>query len=86
VKLVDFGLSTKLRDSEEKIFHPCGSPGFVAPEVLSFKQPGYGLKADIFSVGAILFKLLTGHDLFKGNSTQELFINNRDLNFNPVIS
>lgn len=56
---------------------PCGSPGYVAPEVISSAQPGYGLKADVFAVGAILFKLLTGLDLFYGETAEELFENNR---------
>lgn len=37
------------------------------------------MKADIFSVGAILFRLLTGLDLFKGDTAEELFLNNQSM-------
>jgi hypothetical protein len=33
----------------------------------------------MFSIGAILYKLLTGYDLFDGESTEELFYNNKNM-------
>ncbi len=36
----------------------CGSPLYMAPEVLQLHK--YDAKADLWSVGAILFELLTG--------------------------
>ena len=35
VKLVDFGLSYQLKDENEKLSKPCGSPGYVAPEIIN---------------------------------------------------
>lgn len=52
LKIADFGLAVEL-DLENPETMCCGSPGYVAPEVLNKK--GYGLKADIFSVGVILY-------------------------------
>jgi calcium-dependent protein kinase len=37
VKLVDFGLAT-YQDLEEYLFKRCGTPGFVAPEVINAKK------------------------------------------------
>ena len=34
IRIVDFGLSTRLSDPDEKLFLRCGSPGYVAPELL----------------------------------------------------
>lgn len=52
VKIADFGLATIIEpDAMEKM--RCGSPGYVAPEVLN--NLGYNTKADIFSAGIILF-------------------------------
>jgi serine/threonine protein kinase len=53
LKIVDFGLSTLMKDGPLNM--RCGSPGYVAPEVLN--DLGYGTKADIFSAGIILYIL-----------------------------
>lgn len=44
----------------------CGTPGFVAPEILlsSGKDASYGVECDIFSAGVIFYILLTGEPLF----------------------
>jgi calcium/calmodulin-dependent protein kinase I len=34
LKIVDFGLATTLESPDEKLFLRCGSPGYIAPEVL----------------------------------------------------
>ena len=52
-KLADFGLSTTTDNID--LFRHCGTPGYVAPEVLLDKN--YNCKADIFSAGVILFSL-----------------------------
>ena len=43
-----------IRDSEQLSMR-CGSPGYVAPEILN--DLGYGTKVDIFSAGIILYIL-----------------------------
>lgn len=53
-KIIDFGLATKLAPNELEI-RRCGSPGYVAPEVL-FNE-GHSFKADVFSCGVILYYL-----------------------------
>jgi len=66
IVLADFGLATKLTKNKEKIlFKRCGTPGYVAPEVLRWKEhmPFYDFKCDVFSLGCILY-LLFFHLLF----------------------
>jgi len=53
IKLADFGLSTTIDNIN--LFRHCGTPGYVAPEVLLDKD--YDTKADIFSTGVICFSL-----------------------------
>ncbi|CAG9319146.1 unnamed protein product [Blepharisma stoltei] len=54
-KLIDFGLSC---ENTESMKLRCGSPGYVAPEIL-MKQP-YTSKVDIYSAGILLYTLLSG--------------------------
>lgn len=58
LKIADFGLAQDV-DTFPFLYPKCGTPGFVAPEILS--QSGalakYGLKCDIFSCGVILYIL-----------------------------
>lgn len=60
LKVSDFGLST-LKDQHDGLLHTtCGTPAYVAPEIINKK--GYsGDKADIWSCGVILFVLLAGY-------------------------
>jgi len=52
VKIGDFGLSTILNPEMPEITR-CGSPGYVAPEILN--KEAYNTQADIFSLGVILY-------------------------------
>ncbi|KAI4317137.1 hypothetical protein L6164_025035 [Bauhinia variegata] len=53
----------------------CGSPLYMAPEVLQFQR--YDDKADMWSVGAILFELLNGYPPFNGRNNVQLLKNIR---------
>ena len=75
IRIADFGLATFFdKDADLLKFDACGTPGFAAPEVLKFMP--YDFKADIFSVGSVLFTLLSGRYLFTGSSFQEVLKNN----------
>ncbi len=54
VKIVDFGLATVVDPRKPETLR-CGSPGYVAPEVLN--NLGYDTKVDIFSLGIVLYTL-----------------------------
>lgn len=60
IVIADFGLSTDIIFLEKILFKRCGTPGFVAPEVLNYdekKHSFYNEKCDIFSVGVIFYIL-----------------------------
>jgi serine/threonine protein kinase len=73
IKLVDFGLATPEWDTEAMSVR-CGSPGYIAPEVL--RNEKYGCKVDCFSVGVLLHILLVGRGPFRGKSTEEMLTRN----------
>ncbi|KFD62739.1 hypothetical protein M514_09197 [Trichuris suis] len=59
IKLADFGLATELNDP---LFDICGTPTYVAPEMLA--EGGYGLKVDVWAAGVILYIMLCGYPPF----------------------
>ena len=58
VKLTDFGLSKILETEEDKAFTICGTPQYLAPEVLEKK--GYDKAVDWWSLGCVMFEMLVG--------------------------
>ncbi|MGH0119331.1 UNVERIFIED_CONTAM: hypothetical protein FKN15_002134, partial [Acipenser sinensis] len=70
LKLADFGLAMEVT---EPIFTVCGTPTYVAPEILSEK--GYGLQVDMWATGVILYILLCGFPPFRSleRDQEELF-------------
>lgn len=62
--IVDFGLAV-YEDDEDYVYYQCGTPGYLAPEVLALTR-GQKLssKSDIFSVGVVMHVLMTGRYLF----------------------
>jgi serine/threonine protein kinase len=54
LKLADFGLAEYV-NQKQHLFKRCGTPGYVAPEILD--DMPYDTKVDIFSAGVILYIL-----------------------------
>lgn len=71
--IADLGLGTKI-DLEEYLFVRCGTPGFVAPEVVNIKdmKTTYGPVCDIFSLGLIFHILLIGKPPFNGKTYNDV--------------
>ncbi|TYG44019.1 hypothetical protein ES288_D11G064400v1 [Gossypium darwinii] len=72
LKIADFGLSRSL-DPGNYAQTVCGSPLYMAPEVLQFQS--YDEKVDMWSLGAILFELLNGLPPFHGRTSVQLLQN-----------
>ncbi|CAD7697601.1 unnamed protein product [Ostreobium quekettii] len=61
LKAVDFGSAKKLEAGAASIMVECGSPLYAAPEV---HEPPYGLESDVWSIGVLLYQLLSGEPPF----------------------
>ncbi|KAL8162416.1 hypothetical protein V2J09_013905 [Rumex salicifolius] len=72
LKIGDFGFARYLTP-QDLAATLCGSPLYMAPEIIQNQK--YDAKADLWSVGAILFQLVTGRPPYGGNSQLELFQN-----------
>ncbi|KAK9733956.1 hypothetical protein RND81_04G103600 [Saponaria officinalis] len=77
LKVSDFGLSTFFDgvDQQEHLLRTsCGTPHYVAPEVVSKRGQGYdGAKADIWSCGVILYVLLAGYHPFHDDNLINMY-------------
>lgn len=84
IKIADFGLACFLPDDIETspLTEKCGTPCYVAPEIL--RGEGYTSKCDMFSMGSLMFGLITGRYLFKGSDKQELLNNNKLCNLQRI--
>ena len=58
LKLGDFGLATKLEFDGEKKRTICGTPNYIAPEILEEKP--YSYSVDIWSLGVIIYTMIIG--------------------------
>ncbi|CAG9311545.1 unnamed protein product [Blepharisma stoltei] len=71
IKLIDFGLS-KVFDENEMMHTLNGTPYYIAPEVLS---GNYTYQVDCWSLGVILYIMLSGSPPFNGRNNQEILMN-----------
>ncbi|XP_061699746.1 serine/threonine-protein kinase PLK4 [Syngnathoides biaculeatus] len=62
IKIADFGLATQLKLPNEKHYTMCGTPNYIAPEVVT--RGPHGLESDVWSLGCMLFAFLTGRPPF----------------------
>lgn len=71
IVLADFGYAARLKASDAKsLTDSCGTPGYVAPEILTGKK--YGSKVDMWSCGVIIFILLGGYPPFNASDDREM--------------
>lgn len=69
IMISDFGLSKT--EESGAMATACGTPGYVAPEVLA--QKPYGKEVDVWSIGVIAYILLCGYPPFYDENDSELF-------------
>lgn len=74
LKLADFGFAKKMEMTITGTM--LGSPLFMAPEI--FRDENYTIKADIWSLGLILFEMFTGQGLYTCSSLEELIRKQED--------
>uniref|UniRef100_T1JCE3 Serine/threonine-protein kinase PLK4 n=1 Tax=Strigamia maritima TaxID=126957 RepID=T1JCE3_STRMM len=68
VKIADFGLSTQLREPDERHLTLCGTPNYISPEVAT--RSSHGLEADVWSLGCMFYTMLVGKPPFDMKGTK----------------
>ena len=83
--LTDFGLSKENIKGNHEASTLCGTPEYLAPEVIERK--GHGKAVDWWSLGCIIFEMITGQPPFLliNDKRDELFENIRNINFSVKI-
>jgi len=72
LKIIDFGFA-KLINEAEKLTDTCGTPNYVAPEVL--RGTGYDKTADIWSLGVIMYLMVRGYLPFDAHDVNVILKN-----------
>jgi serine/threonine-protein kinase len=78
IKVMDFGLAKMLADSgtkkitESNLDFAVGTPGYICPELVRGEQADH--RGDLYSVGIILFEMLSGRLPFSGGSTMDILL------------
>ncbi|XP_072927614.1 serine/threonine-protein kinase 17A-like [Hemitrygon akajei] len=72
IRIVDFGLSRRV-DSIEEIKEITGTPEYVAPEILNYEA--ISTATDMWSIGVLVYVMLTGVSPFLGDDRQTTFLN-----------
>jgi len=75
VKVGDFGLATRLSSSDEKRKTICGTPNYIAPEVIdgNKEKRGHSFEVDIWSMGVICFTTLVGKPPYESKDVKSTY-------------
>ncbi|KAF4151769.1 hypothetical protein CNMCM6936_003545 [Aspergillus lentulus] len=83
IKVGDFGLAAMIisEKDEKRRKTLCGTPNYIAPEVLDKSKGGHTQKVDIWSLGIICFAMLTGYPPFQSKTQEEIYKKVRNLTY-----
>ena len=71
IKIIDFGFGMYNPENKLQSFF-CGTPNYMPPEI-AFKKPYVGQKADLWSLGVLVYKLFCADFPFKGKNEKDLY-------------
>jgi formylglycine-generating enzyme required for sulfatase activity len=81
VRVVDFGLA-KFLESGSNTSVAVGTPVYMAPEQLT--KRGLGPWTDLYAVGVLAFRMLTGREAFADETTEQVILRKLDVRRDPV--
>ncbi|KAJ3055321.1 Cell cycle serine/threonine-protein kinase cdc5/MSD2, partial [Rhizoclosmatium hyalinum] len=78
LKIGDFGLAAILKHDGERKKTICGTPNYIAPEVLFDTSTGHSYEVDMWSLGVVLYTLLIGKPPFQTKDVKQIYKKIRD--------
>lgn len=82
LRVGDFGLATQLTDPTERKRTVCGTPNYIAPEILDGAlYGGHSFEVDIWAFGVILYTLVVGRPPFETADVKSTYKKIRENNF-----
>lgn len=78
VKVGDFGLAALIESPGERKKTICGTPNYIAPEVLFDTANGHSFEVDTWSIGVILYTLVIGKPPFQTKDVKAIYKRIRD--------
>ncbi|CCG22809.1 Cdc5 polo-like kinase [Candida orthopsilosis Co 90-125] len=73
LKIGDFGLASVLPSTDSKKYTVCGTPNYIAPEVLGGKNTGHSFEVDIWAIGIMMYALLVGKPPFQAKDVNVIY-------------
>lgn len=80
LRLGDFGLAAKLETVEQRKKTICGTPNYLAPEVLN--RQGHGTESDVWSLGCVMYTLMCGNPPFETLDLKETYKCIKEVRYN----
>ncbi|KIW22952.1 uncharacterized protein PV07_11193 [Cladophialophora immunda] len=82
IKIGDFGLAAVMADEHDRRTTLCGTPNYIAPEILSKSgNRGHDNKVDTWAIGVICYAMLMGTPPFQSKTQQEIYTKLRTLEY-----
>ncbi|KAJ4473142.1 kinase-like domain-containing protein [Lentinula aciculospora] len=78
IKVGDFGLAALIENPGERKKTICGTPNYIAPEVLFDTANGHSFEVDTWSIGVILYTLVIGRPPFQTKDVKAIYKRIRD--------
>ncbi|KDE05567.1 PLK/PLK1 protein kinase [Microbotryum lychnidis-dioicae p1A1 Lamole] len=81
LRVGDFGLAALVKFPGERKKTICGTPNYIAPEILFDTTNGHSFEVDIWSLGVIMYTLLVGKPPFQTKEVKNIYLRIKELNY-----